>query len=101
MFEQVQEGLEPVNCDKGNAKCDTPSVTSEQQLYNDWQEEISQLPLGVVKPRWKPGIIPKMWQESREYFDTIIRLLVLTVAELKEQGQWIPSWKYKSEGLLR
>ena len=82
-----------------NDKCNKPTVTDEQRLFEDWQDEIKALPIGVVKPRWRPSKEPTCWQESRRYFETIVRLFVYNVAELEEMGvQFIPSWKYKAEG---
>ena len=70
------------------------SVTLTQAMIDD-------LPACVVKPTAQPGndgSLPTTgWRHTKTYAQTIYDLLTMSIAELKEQGQWIPTWKYARE----
>lgn len=75
------------------------TVTEQCEPFLLTVEQIDSLPLGVVKPRYKPDQIwDGSWQSSRGYMLTIKKLVTYTVAELESMKIWIPSWKYKAEG---
>ena len=62
------------------------------------QVQIDGLPAGVARP----GSGSAIWANAKEYYDTIYRLLTMTVKQLESSlGQtWIPCWRYKRDGLV-
>lgn len=57
------------------------------------QQQIDSLPVGVARP----GSGATVWSDTKDYHDTIYRLLTWTIQQLADAGQWIPSWKYKEQ----
>lgn len=81
----------------------TVTPKSNVTVTPDWmltQEQIDNLPLGVVKPMEHEGQPSNKWHLSERYMKTLHRLLTHTVAELETMNVWIPSWKYNEEGLI-
>lgn len=89
-------------------KSEQVEVISEQR--SDWQKQLDNLPSGAVRPACKQEPLEVdsdnmhededwdgRWQSSVGYMEKIWRLIHYTVAELTEDGQWIPTWKYAKE----
>ncbi len=86
------------------------TLTPVDVTLTEWQQQLKDLPFGVVRPTCKQDpldVDPNdkhededwdgRWQSSVEYMETIWRLIHYTVAELRQAGQWIPVWKYARE----